>query len=93
MIPTPPPAPYPNRRRYDGYSPTMAVDHQGHLVAGDTVIDAIEREEVLRALNAYKNTKRIVMASAKAIVTIAVLMGIIGTTIYLLSIKDVGVLQ
>lgn len=93
MIATPPtPTPSP-RRRFDGYSLTMAVDHNGFLVAGDTVIDGIEREEVLRALNAYKNTKRIVMASAKAIVTIAVLMGIIGTTIYLLSITDVGVLQ
>lgn len=93
MIATPPtPTPSP-RRRYDDIKSNLAIDDFGRLVVGDTVVDGIEREEVLFALNAYKNSKRILMASAKAIVTIAVLMGIIGTTIYLLSITDVGVLQ
>lgn len=80
------------RRRYDGFSHTMAVDHNGYLVAGDTIIDGIEREEVLFALNAYKNTKRVVLASAKILVCSAIIIGSIATTIYLLSITDVGVL-
>lgn len=82
-----------NRRRYDGFSQAMAVDHNGYLVAGDTVIDGIEREEVLFALNAYKNTKRVVKSTAKFLIFSAIIIGTIATTIYLLSITDVGVLQ
>lgn len=81
------------RRRFDGYSQTMAVDHQGYLVAGDTVIDGIEREEVLFALNAYMNTKRVLLTSAKILIYSAIIIGTIATTIYFLSITDVGVLQ